>query len=108
MIIRELTLFGDMLYFDNQRLASVAHVPPAVLMLLQETLATFNPDPPEIDIRGLTTDAVEMAVDEDGKLMCVYHENGPPLPDGWQSEKVVKLEAVKELLESNDDIEMIE
>lgn len=98
MNTRELKLFGDTLFFDDQPIASVAHLPAGVRMLLATTIAGIDPEP--LDLNGLKTDGVAVVLNDDGKIVGRHFEDGPKLPDGYETATVVTIEAVKEWLKA--------
>lgn len=95
----ELKIFGDNLLFDDQPIASIAHLHAGVRMMLVEALHAQYVEPEPLDLRGC--DQVQVVVDVDGKVMY-RHFPGPPLPEGCGTSTVVHIHEVESACEEVD------
>lgn len=112
MPARELKIFGDYLYFDEQSIASIAHLPAAVRARLTDYIEDANEavenaeGTRKIDVRKLTEDAKKVVLDQGtGNIIGTYFE-GPPLPDDHEIVTVVSFEMVKDLLTDDEGFEL--
>lgn len=114
MSIRELKLFGDTLYFDDTPIASIAHVPAGMKMLLDEHLHAANAviedaeGERKINISKLIENSHKMVFDTGTDNYLGQYFEGPPLPDDCVIVTVVPLEKVKDLLTDDEGFEIDE
>jgi hypothetical protein len=109
---RELTIFGDWLLFDEQPIASIAHLPAGVRMLLAEYIDAAGPaieeaeETRKIDIRKLTDAAVKVLKDEGTDYIVGQYFPGPALPHDYTVHTVVDFQKVKDLLTDDEGFEL--